>query len=104
MGLQPHSPTLSATYVYREQCNLASFTQVLLQYGNYMIRIQPYKYIRNAYRKRRKFRGVKVSWFLNCGLEVKFRGFRGSRFIHQLQPPPEVFVDMVPSDNRIYRK
>ena len=37
----------------------------------------------HTYRKRRKFRGVKVSWFLNCGLEVKFRGFRGSRFIHQ---------------------
>ena len=35
------------------------------------------------YRKRRKFRGVKISWFLNYGLQVKFRGFRGSRFIHQ---------------------
>ena len=42
----PHSPTLSATYVYREQYNLAR--QVLLQYGNYMVCIQPYKYIYNA--------------------------------------------------------
>ena len=65
------------------------------------------------YRKRRKFRGVKVSWFLNCGLEVKFRGFRGSRFIHQVPSTEKyfsscsllgVFVDMVPSDNRTYRK
>ena len=37
----------------------------------------------HIYRKRRKFRGVKISWFLNYGLLVKFRGFRGSRLIHQ---------------------
>ena len=29
------------------------------------------------YRKRRKFRGVKLSCFFDCGSEVKFRGFRG---------------------------
>ena len=32
----------------------------------------------SSYRKRRKFRGVKLSWFFNRRSEVKFRGFRGS--------------------------
>ena len=31
-----------------------------------------------AYRKHRKFRGVKLLWFFNCGSEVKFRSFRDS--------------------------
>ena len=31
-----------------------------------------------SYRKRRKFQGVKISWFFNFGSEVKFHGFRGS--------------------------
>ena len=30
------------------------------------------------YRKRRKFREVKLSWFFNCRSEVKFHGFRDS--------------------------
>ena len=31
-----------------------------------------------VYRKRRKFRGVKFSWFFNCHSKVKFRDFRDS--------------------------
>ena len=33
------------------------------------------------YRKRRKFWGVKLSWFFNCGSEVKFRDFCGSYIV-----------------------
>ena len=29
------------------------------------------------YHKHRKFRGVKLLWFFNCRLEVKFHGFHG---------------------------
>ena len=32
----------------------------------------------NVYHKRRKFPGIKLSWFFNRRSEVKFRGFRGS--------------------------
>ena len=39
--------------------------------------VEKLKEVVSEYRKRRKFRGVKLSWFFNYRSEVKFCGFHG---------------------------
>ena len=79
---------ISSTCACTKQQNMLKFDSLVWVHAetfcyfsenNYDISI--YNFITNVpynYCKRRKFWGVKLSWFFNCCSEVKFHGFRGS--------------------------